>query len=77
MSQPAITVYTANTCQQCHVTKRFLDKNGLTYQEINIDSDPSAREYVTQGLGYTQAPVVVAGDRHWSGFRYELLKSLT
>ena len=27
-------------------------------------------------LGYLQAPVVVAGDSHWSGFRPDRIKEL-
>jgi glutaredoxin-like protein NrdH len=28
-------------------------------------------------LGYLQAPVVVAGNDHWSGFRPDRIKTLT
>ena len=27
-------------------------------------------------LGYVQAPVVMAGDQHWSGYRPDLIKKL-
>lgn len=36
---------------------------------------PRARDYV-MALGYLQAPVVVAGEEHWSGFRPERIKDL-
>ena len=34
-----------------------------------------ARDYV-MALGYLQAPVVVAGNEHWSGFRPDRIKAL-
>ncbi|MCF3940629.1 redoxin NrdH [Gordonia tangerina] len=72
----AITVYTKPACVQCHATYKALDKQGLDYQVIDISVDESARDYV-MSLGYLQAPVVVAGDEHWSGFRPDRIKSLT
>ncbi|MDU3550696.1 MAG: NrdH-redoxin, partial [Actinomyces sp.] len=28
-----------------------------------------------KGLGYQQAPVVIAGEDHWSGYRPDLIKA--
>lgn len=63
-----ITLYTKPACVQCQATKKALDKSGVAYQTVDITQDPAARDYVI-GLGYLAAPVVVAGDDHWSGFR--------
>lgn len=71
-----ITVYTKSSCRQCVQTKRVLDKEGLEYSEVNIEDDMDARQYVTGDLGYVQAPVVVAGDEHWAGFRPQRIKDL-
>ena len=38
------------------------------YEVIDISQDSDARDYV-MALGYLQAPVVVRGRKHWSGFR--------
>lgn len=70
-----ITVYTKPACVQCHTTYKALDKQGLTYNVVDITEDPAARDYV-MALGYLQAPVVVAGDDHWSGFRPDRIKAL-
>jgi glutaredoxin-like protein NrdH len=64
----AITVYTKPACVQCDATVRALDKVGLEYTKIDITVDSDARDYV-MGLGYLQAPVVVADGVHWAGFR--------
>lgn len=48
---------------------------GIAYEKVDITVDPEARDYVI-ALGYLQAPVVVAGDDHWSGFRPDRIKGL-
>ena len=63
-----ITVYSKPSCPQCEATYRAMDKKGLTYQVVDLTQDAAAFEMV-QGLGYMQAPVVIAGDKHWAGFR--------
>ncbi|TWS26213.1 glutaredoxin-like protein NrdH [Tsukamurella sputi] len=75
MSQAEITVYTKPACVQCNATYKALDKAGLEYRVVDITEDSDARDYV-MALGYLQAPVVVAGDAHWSGFRPDRVKAL-
>ncbi|MDH3026227.1 redoxin NrdH (plasmid) [Gordonia amicalis] len=70
-----ITVYTKPACVQCNATYKALDRAGLSYEIVDITQDPEARDYV-MSLGYLQAPVVVAGDKHWSGFRPDHIKAL-
>ncbi len=71
----SITVYTKPACVQCDATYRALDKLGLDYAVVDITEVSDARDYV-MALGYTSAPVVVAGDSHWSGFRPDRIKAL-
>ncbi|NUS42511.1 MAG: glutaredoxin-like protein NrdH [Mycobacteriaceae bacterium] len=71
-----ITVYTKPACVQCTATYRALDKAGIEYTVVDISEDADARDYV-MALGYLQAPVVVAGNDHWSGFRPDRIGSLT
>lgn len=71
----SITVYTKPACVQCNATYKALDKQGLAYTVIDISTDDQARDYV-MSLGYLQAPVVVAGNDHWSGFRPDHIKNL-
>ena len=71
----AITVYTKPACVQCTATKKALDKAGLEYTMVDISLDDEARDYV-MALGHLQAPVVVAGENHWSGFRPDRIRAL-
>ena len=71
----AIPVYSKPNCVQCSAPRRALDKAGLGYETVDISLDAEALEQVTS-LGYAQAPVVVAGEEHWSGFRPDKIKAL-
>ena len=71
----SITVYSKPACVQCDATYRALDKKGIDYTIVDISADPEALEMV-RGLGYLQAPVVVAGDEHWSGLRPDQINAL-
>lgn len=70
-----VTVYTKPACVQCTATYRALDKAGVDYEVVDISEDADARDYV-MALGYLQAPIIIAGDTHWSGFRPDRIKSL-
>jgi glutaredoxin-like protein NrdH len=74
--QMSIIVYTKPACVQCSATYKAMDKQGLAYEKVDITLDAEARDYV-MALGYLQAPVVVAGNDHWSGFRPDRIKALT
>lgn len=77
----AVTVYTTGRgCPRCVWTLRRLDERGIPYREVDLSapSSAAAREYVTDDLGYTEAPVVVVSDQdHWSGFDRDLIDRIT
>ena len=71
-----VTLYTKPACVQCTATRKALEKSGVEYDVVDITEDPAARDYV-MSLGYLQAPVVIAGEQHWVGFRPDAIKSLS
>ncbi|MBJ2151890.1 glutaredoxin-like protein NrdH [Pseudomonas sp. GX19020] len=70
-----ITVYSKPACVQCTATTRALDAKGLSYSIIDLTEDADAMNRVV-ALGYRQAPVVIAGDAHWAGFRPDMIGRL-
>ena len=72
----SITVYSKPACVQCTATTRALDAKGISYDIIDLTLDDMAMSHVT-GLGYRQAPVVIAGENHWSGFRPDMIARLS
>jgi glutaredoxin-like protein NrdH len=71
----SIVLYTMPDCVQCDATKKYLDKDNVKYSVVDISTNKEAYELVSS-LGYKQAPVVVKGDVHWSGFRPDKIASL-
>lgn len=67
-----IAIYTKPDCQPCRAAKRAMTAAGITFAEM------SAEEHVEllSGLGYRAAPVTIAGDRHWQGYRPDLIAGL-
>ena len=41
-----ITVYSKNNCPYCVQAKNLLKMKGVTFEEINIEETPSAREFI-------------------------------
>ncbi len=70
-----VTVYSKPNCPQCTQTKKKLEQKGIAFEVIDISQDKQAAQTVTD-LGYRQVPVVVSGEKHWSGFRPDLLGGL-
>lgn len=70
-----VTVYSKPACVQCNATVRALDKKGIEYKVVDMSQDIDALERV-RALGYMQAPVVMAGSDHWSGFRPDKIAGL-
>lgn len=70
-----ITVYTKPNCVQCDTTKRYLDKNNISYDTVDITTDQTAYDMVI-GLGYSSVPVVITDTDSWAGFRVNKLEQI-
>lgn len=67
-----VEVYTKPSCQPCEATKRYLTRYGVAFTERAAADHLDA----LRALGFAEAPVVVAGDRSWSGSRPDALRGL-
>lgn len=70
-----VIIYSKPACVQCSATCRAFERLGVDYSVVDISKDSQAYLFVTQ-LGYRQVPVVVAGDRHWAGFRPDMIRQV-
>ena len=62
-STGTITMYTTTWCGYCRVLKKGLDREGISFAEVNIEEDPGAAEYVQSVNGGNQTvPTVVFPD---------------
>ena len=70
-----VTVYTTPTCPQCEMTKKTLTRGNVRFDIVDLAEDANAMQMV-KDMGYVAAPVVVAGEQHWSGFRLGAIQNL-
>ena len=71
-----IKMYTTTWCPDCHAVKRALSNKGLAFEEINIEQDAQAAEYVMSvNGGRRSVPTLVSGEvaHSLSGFRPQKL----
>lgn len=54
-----ITIYTTNTCGYCVMVKKWLGAKGFTYEEVNLDTDPSRQAEALELSGALTVPVTV------------------
>lgn len=72
-----LTLYTARWCRDCREAKRFLDKNGIAYTEVDIENTPGAADALLRNVGKRAIPQFVI-DGEWvqpyrpgEGFLYD------
>jgi len=57
------------------MTERLLAQLEIPFEKVDVTLDESALKTVTD-LGYMQAPVVMVGEEHWSGFQPDRVKAI-
>lgn len=73
----SVTVYTTGgSCMQCRFTEKRFEDAGVptTVVDITRPENAALRDYLTEELGYSQAPVVIVDgspEDHWSGLQPE------
>lgn len=71
----SVTVYSNPNCVQCDMTKRWLTQKEIAFESKMIADSPEVYDLI-EAKGYKSAPVVVAGEVSWSGFKLDKLNSL-
>lgn len=56
-----ITVYTKNNCPNCVQAKSILKIKGREFEEVNVDEDSTARDYLIS-LGFKTMPQIYIKD---------------
>lgn len=76
-----VTLYALSTCPYCRMTKKFLDKNEVDYELVEVDllegdEKTDAVAKVKELSGGTSFPVLKAGDEIVVGFNKPKIKAL-
>lgn len=56
-----IKFYTRTVCPKCMFSKMLLNNKGFEYEEINIDNNPEAEQYL-KDKNYATLPVIEFSD---------------
>lgn len=68
MTQTTVTIYTTRTCPFCTRAKGLLTEKGVRFDEIDVGTDPSLRDKMTQRAGGRRSvPQIFIGTHHVGG----------
>lgn len=71
-----VTVYHIGSgCVQCNQTKRVMHQLGIAFDEVDLRQHPEIADEFKE-KGHLSAPIVVAGNEVWSGFRLERIRGI-
>ena len=70
-----VKVYSQPGCHACEDTKGYLDRNGVSYQDIDITKSHDAIHELEK-LGSQSTPTVVTDSEFWIGHRVDKLATL-
>lgn len=69
-----VKIYTTPTCPYCKTAKKFLDDNGIKYQEFNIVENKAAREEMKGKCSSLAVPTICVNDEVLVGFNEAQLR---
>lgn len=70
-----VKIFSKTNCIQCIMVKRFMTENNISFEEINIETQPEAVNWL-KAQGFQSVPVTTSDATTVVGFRPDLLKSL-
>lgn len=66
--RPSVTLYMIPNCPPCDSVRRYLDRRGVPFSEVNIAHQPKERAVMKRTTGYVSVPTVVVGKTAINGF---------
>ncbi|HZF25055.1 MAG TPA: glutaredoxin 3 [Steroidobacteraceae bacterium] len=74
---PDVVMYSAGWCPYCARARALLERKGIAFREIDIETDAELRAEMITRSGRRSVPQVFIGERHVGGFEelYELERS--
>ena len=70
-----VKIFSKNNCIQCKMAKRFLSENNIAFEEINIDAQPDAIDWLKE-QGFQSVPVITSGSNNRCWLPSDQLKQL-
>ncbi len=64
-----VEIYSTAICPYCVAAKQFLDRKGLSYREVRVDTDPRQRTLMLERSGGRRTvPQIFINGTHVGGF---------
>jgi len=64
-----VEIYSTAICPYCVAAKQFLDRKGLSYREVRVDTDPQQRTLMLERSGGRRTvPQIFINGTHVGGF---------
>ena len=67
MSAPAVVMYTTGWCPYCERSRKLLAAKNVSFEEINVESQPEKRAEMQTRSGRRTVPQIFIGDQHVGG----------
>jgi glutaredoxin 3 len=64
---PQVTIYSSLVCPYCVRAKKLLERKGVAFSEIRIDTDPAQRDIMIEKSGRRTVPQIFIDDFHVGG----------
>jgi glutaredoxin len=71
-----VTVFSATWCGACRRAKQLLDSEGISYEDRDIDDDPSARAEVKSMIGRVAIPLIDINGTYVVGYDRKTITQL-
>ena len=71
-----VTVYSTHDCPYCSMAKAFLERHGVPYENVDVDTDPKAAQKMFEISGQRAGPVITVDDEVIIGFDARRLNEL-
>jgi glutaredoxin 3 len=63
-----IVAYTTRWCGYCHLALRLLKKRGIAFEEVPVDGNTAARQWLVQQTGRHTVPQIFVRGRSIGGY---------
>ncbi|HEY7928986.1 MAG TPA: glutaredoxin 3 [Steroidobacteraceae bacterium] len=63
----AVLMYSKSWCPYCERAKALLRHKGVSFEEVDIETQPERREEMIQRSGRRTVPQIFIGERHVGG----------
>jgi len=68
MTQPRVVMYASGWCPYCQRARNLLGLKNVSFEEIDVESDPALREEMKPRSGRNTVPQIFIGATHVGGF---------